>query len=82
LIVDFQLMTAVAYFHCRPNSHPFQDRQLTLKEPAKIGRSVARCRPGPNNAVFDCKVLSRNHALLWYENGKVCISEMLWIWCI
>jgi hypothetical protein len=37
----------------------------------KIGRSVARARAAPNNAIFDCKVLSRNHALLWYENGKV-----------
>nr|CAB3266368.1 sarcolemmal membrane-associated protein [Phallusia mammillata] len=68
-------MTAIAFFHCRPNSHPFQDRQLTLKEPTKIGRSVARCRPSPNNAVFDCKVLSRNHALLWYENGKFYLQD-------
>jgi hypothetical protein len=42
-----------------------------LDQPVKIGRSVARARAAPNNAIFDCKVLSRNHALLWYENGKV-----------
>lgn len=64
-------MTANAHFYCQPNSHPFQERHVPLNEPTKIGRSVARCRPSPNNAVFDCKVLSRNHALLWFENGKV-----------
>jgi len=64
-------MTAIAHFYCQPNSHPFQERHVPLTEPTKIGRSVARCRLSPNNAVFDCKVLSRNHALLWFENGKV-----------
>ena len=48
-----------------------QERTLVLDLPVKIGRSVARARPATNNAIFDCKVLSRNHALLWYENGKV-----------
>lgn len=51
-----------------------QERSLTLDQPVKIGRSVARARAAPNNAIFDCKVLSRNHALLWYENGKVLIK--------
>ena len=64
-------MAAMAIFMCRPNSHPFQERHVSLHESIKIGRSVARARPAPNNAIFDCKVLSRNHALLWYENGKV-----------
>lgn len=41
---------------CRPNSHPFQDRTLSLDQSAKIGRSVARARPAANNAIFDCKV--------------------------
>ncbi|XP_078485812.1 uncharacterized protein LOC100179267 [Ciona intestinalis] len=68
-------MTAVAHFCCCPNSHPFKDRQVPLKEPTKIGRSVARSRPATNNAVFDCKVLSRNHALLWYENGKFYLQD-------
>jgi hypothetical protein len=48
-----------------------QERNLSLDQPVKIGRSVARARPNGSNAIFDCKVLSRNHALLWYENGKV-----------
>ncbi|XP_029456803.1 sarcolemmal membrane-associated protein isoform X9 [Rhinatrema bivittatum] len=63
--------SALAIFTCRPNSHPFQERHVYLDEPVKIGRSVARCRPAQNNATFDCKVLSRNHALVWFEH-KTC----------
>lgn len=40
----------------------------------KVGRSVARVKPAVNNAIFDCKVLSRNHALLWYKDGKVFLE--------
>lgn len=63
-------MSAKAVLICRPNSHPFQERTLCLDQPVKIGRSVARARATATNAIFDCKVLSRNHALLWYEGGK------------
>jgi len=62
---------AFALFAPRPNSHPFQERQLPLKEQVKIGRAVAKSKALQNNGIFDCKVLSRNHAILWYENGKV-----------
>ncbi|XP_063597589.1 sarcolemmal membrane-associated protein-like isoform X2 [Penaeus indicus] len=82
-------MTARAILQCRPNSHPFpdvedgerdalyamQERTLVLDQPVKIGRSVARNRPATNNAIFDCKVLSRNHAVLWYENGKFYLQD-------
>ncbi|KAK3860208.1 hypothetical protein Pcinc_033728 [Petrolisthes cinctipes] len=51
------------------------ERTLVLDQPVKIGRSVARARPATNNAIFDCKVLSRNHALLWYENGKFYLQD-------
>lgn len=68
-------MTAKAVLLCRPNSHPFQERTLVLDQPVKVGRSVARARPAPNNGIFDCKVLSRNHALLWYENGKFFLQD-------
>ena len=62
---------AMAIFISRPNSHPFEERRVALTEPVKIGRSVAKSRPAANNCTFDCKVLSRNHAMLWYEGGKV-----------
>lgn len=68
-------MTAKGVLICRDNSHPFQERTLTLEQPMKIGRSVARARAAPNNAIFDCKVLSRNHALLWYSSGKFYLQD-------
>ncbi|XP_052283993.1 sarcolemmal membrane-associated protein-like isoform X3 [Dreissena polymorpha] len=68
-------MSALAILTCKPNSHPFQERHIALHEPNKIGRSVARARPGPNNGIFDCKVLSRNHAMLWYENGTFYLQD-------
>ncbi|KAL0133311.1 hypothetical protein PUN28_000811 [Cardiocondyla obscurior] len=68
-------MTAKAVLICRDNSHPFLERTLTLEQPVKIGRSVARARASTNNAIFDCKVLSRNHALLWYASGKFYLQD-------
>ncbi|XP_036366044.1 sarcolemmal membrane-associated protein isoform X6 [Octopus sinensis] len=68
-------MSAVAILTCTPNSHPFLARHITLHEPVKVGRSVARARPSPSNGTFDCKVLSRNHAILWYKNGKFDLQD-------
>uniref|UniRef100_A0A803YN53 Sarcolemmal membrane-associated protein n=1 Tax=Meleagris gallopavo TaxID=9103 RepID=A0A803YN53_MELGA len=53
------------------------ERHVYLDEPVKIGRSVARCRPAQNNATFDCKVLSRNHALVWFDHktGKFYLQD-------
>ncbi|XP_071960335.1 uncharacterized protein [Antedon mediterranea] len=62
-------MSAIAVLTCRQNSHPFEERRMPLNEPMKIGRSVAKVRPTPENGIFDCKVLSRNHALIYYEGG-------------
>ncbi|KAI1892366.1 hypothetical protein AGOR_G00132620 [Albula goreensis] len=69
--------SALVVFTSRPNSHPFQERHVYLDEPVKIGRSVARCRSAQNNAIFDCKVLSRNHALLWFDRitGKFYLQD-------
>jgi pSer/pThr/pTyr-binding forkhead associated (FHA) protein len=44
-----------------------EERRISLETACKIGRSVAKIKPEKNNAIFDCKVLSRNHALLWQE---------------
>ena len=61
-----------ALFLFRSNSgvEMYEERRISLDKACKIGRSVAKIRPEPNNAIFDCKVLSRNHALLWQENNK------------
>nr|XP_018901435.1 PREDICTED: sarcolemmal membrane-associated protein isoform X1 [Bemisia tabaci] len=66
----------VAVLICRPNSHSFQDRKLSLDQVVKIGRSLKpRTKPAVNNGIFDCKVLSRNHALLSYSHGKFFIRD-------
>lgn len=57
------------------NSHPFEERTLALDQPVKIGRLLAKARVSPHNGIFDCKVLSRNHALLWHENGKFFLQD-------
>ncbi|XP_053684656.1 sarcolemmal membrane-associated protein [Sabethes cyaneus] len=68
---------AKAVLICRQNSHPFNNRTLFLEphQEVKVGRSVARNRVSENNAIFDCKVLSRNHAVLWYSDGKFFIKD-------
>ncbi|CAF0988438.1 unnamed protein product [Adineta ricciae] len=70
-----QMSFPCCVFRCRPNSHPFQERCIPLNEAVKIGRAVARLKALPNNAIFDCKVLSRQHAKLWYENGKFLLQD-------
>ncbi len=52
-------------------SHHFGRRECVANEVLKVGRSVDRRRISPNNLIFDCRVLSRNHAQIWFENGKV-----------
>lgn len=68
---------ACAALICRPNSHPFTNRSLVLEPTVevKVGRSLARNRATDNNAIFDCKVLSRNHAVIWYRDGKFYIKD-------
>lgn len=41
----------------------------------KVGRAVARHPVSEGNAIFDCKVLSRNHAVLWYCDDKFYIRD-------
>lgn len=57
------------------NSYPFEERTLDLTGMVKVGRAVAKCKPQGDNAIFDCKVLSRNHAVIWFENGKFFIKD-------
>ena len=52
-------------------SHQFVRRDVQLREPAMVGRSVARARILPSNLIFDCRVLSRSHAVIWFDSGKV-----------
>lgn len=64
--------------HCEPNSHPFQTRTILLTPniECKVGRLIAKSKASESNAIFDCKVLSRNHAVLWYSNdGKFWVKD-------
>ncbi|CAB4068804.1 Sarcolemmal membrane-associated protein [Lepeophtheirus salmonis] len=63
-----RLITPIAKLICCSNSHQFEDRTLHLDGSVKIGRTVVKAQPDLSNAIFDCKVLSRNHALLWYDD--------------
>ena len=57
-----------AELYARPNSHPFQNRVLLFTGPdqqIKVGRSVARSKPSPNNGIFDCKGKKKFWALDW-----------------
>ncbi|KAK6746740.1 hypothetical protein RB195_000169 [Necator americanus] len=59
-------------------SHPFEERRAHVgpdDDPLKIGRAVARLKAAKDNAIFDCKVLSRNHAVLSYRNGGFFLRD-------
>ena len=55
--------------------HMFDDRVLTLEVPAKIGRSHKDDQADSDNAFFDCKVLSKQHALLMVEEEKFFLMD-------
>lgn len=72
--MSFGWVTLVA----TPKSHPFEERRIKVNgsnDPVKIGRAVARIQATPENAVFDCKVLSRNHAILWFREGEFWLKD-------
>uniref|UniRef100_A0A5S6R0W3 FHA domain-containing protein n=1 Tax=Trichuris muris TaxID=70415 RepID=A0A5S6R0W3_TRIMR len=58
-------------------SHPFEQRRacVVADDPIKIGRAVAKVQASADNFIFDCKVLSRTHAVLWYEDGSFFIKD-------
>uniref|UniRef100_A0A1I8ACI1 FHA domain-containing protein n=1 Tax=Steinernema glaseri TaxID=37863 RepID=A0A1I8ACI1_9BILA len=74
-----ELVTPLAILLPIQQSHPFEERRIPVhegeSEQIKIGRSVARWKANLNNAIFDCKVLSRNHAVLFYEEGCFYIRD-------
>ena len=63
-------LNAHAIFTVDSKSHPAADRYLVLDDPMRIGRAICLTMPSNQNLVFNCKVMSRNHALLWYDKGS------------
>uniref|UniRef100_A0AC34R007 FHA domain-containing protein n=1 Tax=Panagrolaimus sp. JU765 TaxID=591449 RepID=A0AC34R007_9BILA len=61
------------------NSHDFSERRIVVSKSeehaVKIGRAVGRVLAASNNAIFDCKVLSRNHAIVWAEDDMFLIKD-------
>uniref|UniRef100_A0AC35FS06 FHA domain-containing protein n=1 Tax=Panagrolaimus sp. PS1159 TaxID=55785 RepID=A0AC35FS06_9BILA len=61
------------------NSQEFIERRIVVprseENAIKIGRAVGRVLAAPNNAIFDCKVLSRNHAIVWLEDDSFFIKD-------
>lgn len=68
-------MSARAFFAPKPNSFHFEDRLLELDSPVKIGRSHKDDRSESGNGYFDCKVLSRSHAMVMFDEGKFFLLD-------
>jgi len=66
---------ATVLITAKPNHHAFEDRAIVLDVPAKIGRSHKNDQPDSSNAFFDCKVLSKQHALILYEGGEFTLAD-------
>uniref|UniRef100_A0A0X3PY78 FHA domain-containing protein n=1 Tax=Schistocephalus solidus TaxID=70667 RepID=A0A0X3PY78_SCHSO len=60
---------------CQHNSHYFEERNIVVNDVVKVGRAVARAKAAPNNAIFDCKVLSRNHAIIWFSSDEFWLRD-------
>ena len=56
----------------------FSRRRLSLSSSAAlVGRAnLGRHRAAPDNAFFECRVLSRSHALIWYEEPRFFIKDL------
>ncbi|KAI8589744.1 SMAD/FHA domain-containing protein [Geranomyces variabilis] len=55
----------------------FATKTIDLFEPIKVGRKLnPKVAPEANNGIFDAKVLSRNHAEIWFADGKVWVKDV------
>ncbi|CAO3570619.1 unnamed protein product [Mortierella alpina] len=62
-----------------PINNNFAPKSLDLQDQTriKIGRQTGvATAPAPSNGYFDSKVLSRVHAEVWSENGKVFLRDL------
>ncbi|KAH8914152.1 SMAD/FHA domain-containing protein, partial [Atractiella rhizophila] len=66
--------------HLTPINDSFVPKQISLSPPGtrvRIGRQTnAKTAPNDRNGYFESKVLSRMHAEVWYEGGKVFIKDV------
>ncbi|KAF8573544.1 SMAD/FHA domain-containing protein [Ramaria rubella] len=60
-----------------PLNDSFIPKHIHLQQRVKIGRQTnAKTVPGERNGYFDSKVLSRQHAEVWEETGKIYIKDV------
>lgn len=65
-------LLAVPTLVLEPLNDTFLVKKVDLFEPCKIGRKTSpKTGPETHNGIFDSKVLSRNHAEVMCQNGKV-----------
>ncbi|XP_041979534.1 sarcolemmal membrane-associated protein isoform X2 [Aricia agestis] len=64
-----------AIFSPHTNSLPFEERRVTVEQAVKIGRNVYRATPSATNTIFECRVLSRHHATLYYDKGHFYLVD-------
>ncbi|PWN23598.1 hypothetical protein BCV69DRAFT_309482 [Microstroma glucosiphilum] len=68
--------------HLHPMNDTFAPKQISLAPPGphnkvKVGRQTnQKTAPHPSNGFFDSKVLSRMHAEVWCQDGKVFIKDV------
>ncbi|GAA6021534.1 hypothetical protein JCM10207_005794, partial [Rhodosporidiobolus poonsookiae] len=72
--------TVFPALHLTPLNGTFVPKQISLDPPGtrvKVGRQTnAKTIPNGTNGYFDSKVLSRAHAEVWSEDGKVFIKDV------
>ncbi|TPX31850.1 hypothetical protein SmJEL517_g04914 [Synchytrium microbalum] len=71
-----QALEQVPTLVIEPLNDTFDAKKLDLFEPIKIGRKLGPKAPAEaGNGIFDSKVLSRTHAEVWFDRGKVYIKD-------
>ncbi|KAF8916827.1 SMAD/FHA domain-containing protein, partial [Mucidula mucida] len=72
--------SALPALYLYPLNDSFVPKHIALSTPGqrvKIGRQTnAKTTPGERNGYFDSKVLSRAHAEIWEEGGKIYIKDV------
>ncbi|CAG5098858.1 Oidioi.mRNA.OKI2018_I69.XSR.g16040.t1.cds [Oikopleura dioica] len=65
-------------FECEGTRYQFEKRTVELPikgDHVKIGRSQGPLKPQSDNAIFDCRVLSRTHAQIRFLNEKFYLKD-------
>ncbi|OAF70354.1 hypothetical protein A3Q56_01790 [Intoshia linei] len=71
------MITHVIVYEAREDiSHPFERRIVLIdSNPLRVGRAVNEPVNNVLSFIFDCKVLSRNHCRVWFDEGKFWIMD-------